>query len=108
MRELLQAGGLCGCGQVDWAHAAGQTRWVLGLCKWKRCSAQQALSPPVLLAQTAALRPLPQRLQALVVYADAAAAQAAVELLDGYPLGTSLLEVQVSLESLVGAGGNDR
>ncbi|PRW51174.1 RNP-1 like RNA-binding [Chlorella sorokiniana] len=31
---------------------------------------------------------------ALVVYADAAAAEAAVELLDGYPLGTSLLEVQ--------------
>ncbi|KAI7844747.1 hypothetical protein COHA_001630 [Chlorella ohadii] len=33
---------------------------------------------------------------ALVVYADAAAAQAAVELLDGYPLGTSLLEVQTT------------
>ena len=47
-------------------------------------------------------------MQALVVYADAAQAQDAVELLDGYPLGTSLLEVQVSLESLVGAGGNDR
>lgn len=30
-----------------------------------------------------------------MVYADAAAAQEAVELLDGYPLDTSLLEVQV-------------
>ena len=44
---------------------------------------------------------------ALVVYSDPAAAQEAVDLLDSYPMGTSLLEVQVGAGCralVVGAG----
>lgn len=46
---------------------------------------------------------------ALVAYADRQAASEAVDLLDTYPLGTSLLEVQVCGEVLGwrGSGGRD-